>query len=281
VRRDGKEGFIDRHGVIVIEPTYDKVYPFSDALAAVQARGLWGYIDVNGHLVISPQFAFAGGFSEGLASFRHSPSSPFGYIDRQGQVVIEPQFDIAARFEAGIAQVGFQTCGSIFKVFVMDVGVQYQHMYIDRTGRFVTKPEVSRFANSNRDAILLVEAGGLYGYCDPTGAYIVAPRFRSARAFADGLACVHDGKAWGFIDRTGEFVIAPRFEYAHSFSQGLAAVRRKGSNWEFIDTSTAVVIAPRFDWVLEGFRHGLAHVVIDGKEGYIDPTGHWVWEPSK
>lgn len=68
---DGKDGFMDRTGTVVIEPRYEKAYPFKEGLAAVQVRGRWGYIDTNGRTVIEPRFAMAGFFSEGLADLRY------------------------------------------------------------------------------------------------------------------------------------------------------------------------------------------------------------------
>lgn len=51
--------------------------------------------------------------------------------------------------------------------------------------------------------------------------------------------------------------------------------------WGFINRAGEVVIAPRFGWVYGGFRHGLAKVSFEGKLGYINMNGEWVWEPSE
>ena len=48
---NGKWGFIDRTGKIVIEPkfdTYDYVYQWSEGLLAVRVGGRWGFIDKTG-----------------------------------------------------------------------------------------------------------------------------------------------------------------------------------------------------------------------------------------
>ncbi len=54
-----------------MERTFQKAYPFSDGLAAVQIDNRWGFIDTKGTIVIKPRFAMVGFFSEGLASFRN------------------------------------------------------------------------------------------------------------------------------------------------------------------------------------------------------------------
>jgi len=48
------------------------------------------------------------------------------------------------------------------------------------------------------------------------------PQFESAGGYADGLAPVAVGGLTGYIDRKGRFVINPRFVYGGEFVGGLA-----------------------------------------------------------
>lgn len=113
VRVDGKEGFMNPKGEVVIPTTFQKVYPFSDGLAAVQVEDLWGFIDADGKMVIEPQFVEVDFFSEGLAAVREKEfTDPWGYIDKQGKMIIKPKFDLAEQFHNGIARVGSETTQS-------------------------------------------------------------------------------------------------------------------------------------------------------------------------
>ena len=73
VLRDGKTGFIDRTGKIVIDPQFDSVGDFSEGLAEITVTtetypfSKHGYIDESGRLAINPQFDVAYPFSERLA----------------------------------------------------------------------------------------------------------------------------------------------------------------------------------------------------------------------
>ncbi|EAK1349894.1 WG repeat-containing protein, partial [Campylobacter coli] len=53
---NGKWGFIDKSGKIVIEPKFDGVGNFSEGLAGVELNGKWGFIDKSGKIVIEPKF---------------------------------------------------------------------------------------------------------------------------------------------------------------------------------------------------------------------------------
>lgn len=55
-RKNGKKGFIDNKGKIVIEPKYDLVVtPFRDGLALVKSNGQYIYIDKTGKVIWAPR----------------------------------------------------------------------------------------------------------------------------------------------------------------------------------------------------------------------------------
>ena len=68
VKIDGKYGYADKSGALVIEPRFDGAMLFSEGLAAVKIDEKYGYIDKAGEWVIEPTFSYATYFSEGLAA---------------------------------------------------------------------------------------------------------------------------------------------------------------------------------------------------------------------
>lgn len=139
IREDGKYGYIDRSGKVVIKPQFDNTMGFNEGLAATSVGGKYGYIDLKGKWVIKPQFDFTYMFSDGLAmveidkkkawidrrgrivisprefektaiGFREGrlavmKDGKWGYMDKTGQMVIEPKFNEAKEFSGGVAQV--------------------------------------------------------------------------------------------------------------------------------------------------------------------------------
>ena len=61
---DGKWGYINQRGEVVIKPQFGDVGDFSEGLAVVQIGDKWGYINQAGEIVIKPQFGDAGSFSQ-------------------------------------------------------------------------------------------------------------------------------------------------------------------------------------------------------------------------
>ena len=108
---DGKVGFADKTGEIVIAPQFDlsppaRGYVFSGGLAPMAVDKKWGYIDRSGKFVIPPQFASASPFSRGLAHVLTfaSETKPraMALIDTSARTVWEFQLT-ADKFPAAIA----------------------------------------------------------------------------------------------------------------------------------------------------------------------------------
>lgn len=73
------------------------------ALFRVQQNGKWGYMDQTGKIVVAPKFAGAGEFSEGLGAVL--VDKKWGYVDGTGSMVLKPRFDECGNFSEGLAAV--------------------------------------------------------------------------------------------------------------------------------------------------------------------------------
>lgn len=111
---DGKWGYVDETGEIVIEPQFGSAGQFARnglAVASIEVDSgyKYGYIDKTGAYAISPQFDDAYDFADnGLASVMSGDL--YGYIDAKGEYVIEPQFVSAGDFDReGLALVQMNT----------------------------------------------------------------------------------------------------------------------------------------------------------------------------
>ncbi|MEN5362411.1 WG repeat-containing protein [Brevundimonas intermedia] len=84
-------GYVERGtGTPRIPKRYEVAKPFRNGLAAVRVDGRWGYIDRSGDLVIQPVYTAAASFYGEFAEVRVNEAA--GIIDRRGRVIISPQF---------------------------------------------------------------------------------------------------------------------------------------------------------------------------------------------
>lgn len=101
---EGKWGYIDKTGTLVIPCRYDWAGPFTDSLAPVESEEMVGYIDRRGEITLPYQFRDGRNFSDGLAPVTLD-GCKWGYIDTSGKMVIQPRFKRAFPFSSGRALV--------------------------------------------------------------------------------------------------------------------------------------------------------------------------------
>jgi hypothetical protein len=107
----GKEGLIDKERNCILEPIYERVYPGTGALIGVQKDGKVGFVDHKGRVVIDFQYqgrrwpkpgemvilqtGYVYTFSEGLATVRLpdstvNPKEPlYGVINEKGELLFQ------------------------------------------------------------------------------------------------------------------------------------------------------------------------------------------------
>jgi WG containing repeat len=79
-------------------------FAFKNGLALISAQGKWGYMDRTGKVVIKPQYQSAKHFSEGLAVVNDSENGSF-YIDKTGKPISSNRFDDCGEFQNGAGLV--------------------------------------------------------------------------------------------------------------------------------------------------------------------------------
>ena len=83
--------------------SYEDARPFADGWAAVKKDGKWGFIDTEGNVMVDYQFEDALSFGQHLAAVKQGRN--WGYISLRGEMVIEPIFLEACSFSQGSAAV--------------------------------------------------------------------------------------------------------------------------------------------------------------------------------
>lgn len=182
---------------------YDELYPFSEGLAAVKKDGKFGYIDTKGNLVIPCQFGYASDFIEGTAVVAKDDGMPYCILNRDGRVVetkyilkdnsryIESDGSLSQSSETHILNgevreyVGFYTLTE-----KKDNGDNVAH-YLDKNLKEVTEPSESLLRDFAPDSVYTeyFESGkdylgndeNLSGLKDKKGTIIIPARYKYVR----------------------------------------------------------------------------------------------------
>ncbi|MCC6633996.1 MAG: WG repeat-containing protein, partial [Chitinophagaceae bacterium] len=105
VKQNGKWGFINNKGKVVIPFQYDvtSLNSFNNGLVKVKINEYYGFINKQGEEVIPFIYENVDDFSEGLAGFLKE--GKYGFMDLTGKEIIKPIYKYTWGFNNGLAAV--------------------------------------------------------------------------------------------------------------------------------------------------------------------------------
>jgi len=293
---NGKYGYINAMGQVVIKPHYDFASDFSEGLAYVGKSGNVSYIDCNDNIQFTANSDGAGDFCQGRAWLRYGsitrPGMKYSLIDRSGKTISYEKFDYVSDFSNGLAAIttnekkGYINFAGDLVIQLQDLpfhdfhegmarmGINGNEGYIDIKGNLAINKKFD-YALDFSEGLALVKDNGVWYFIDKEGKTVLNTEASSADSFSEGMAAVYINDKWGFINKKGDVVITPQYNSFCKFSEGLAAVK-VGKMWGFIDKNGNTIVKPQFESV-ESFKNGLAKANIGGKHLFIDHNGNTVF----
>ena len=318
VENDGKVGYIDMTGNIIIPVEYDEAYVYSNGLLRMENKmsttngieySLFSLFDSKGNVVLPVAYLSIDDFFDGLA-ITYQWKGKYGVVSEAGEVVSLPEYDIVYDFSDGLATVGKNSkygkidktgklivpleyddiSRSVHEVTVVGIHIEGTHQYgvIDKDGHVVIPIEYSYIDVHSDDTLARVKKNGKYGFINyRTGKIILPVEYEELGDFYEGLAYVCEpssvdgagGGRYGYIDKTGTFIVKPEYDYAYNFSNGLAIVKKNGK-YGLIDKTGKVVVPVKFTDI-DHISDELAKVRYSYYYGLINiTTGAYVIPPE-
>lgn len=270
IKKNGKWGYIDKKGNIVIDCIYDDAKDFSEGLAVVKKDGKCGYINNKGEVVIDFKYDLADSFSFGYG---------VGYIGRSKNIVIDKSGNEI--INKSYSMMFGPISENLFIVVADDVLKGYaivdkdENVIIDGIAQAGTKvdgyipvKQVAEHGNFWDD--------GKWGFIDENGKLVIDYQYDFAGSFVDGLAgVVKDGNI-GYINKNNEFVIEAKYPYkdntaVRDYSCGLVRGYDTDKN-TFFDTEGKKVFSVEYNSVTS-FVEDRAECEKNNKYGFIDKNG--------
>lgn len=237
VFKDGKFGFINKKGRLVVDfiyedPEWDKdrggsFYFDEEGLMPVYREGLWGFMDTTGREKIHCQYEMAYNFHQGYA--RVKKLDKWGFINNQNKIIIPFEYHTAHDFHEGYAPV--ELVNNQFGVIdtLNHVIIPLEHYYIYTTRR-------------PHGLIAVIYSKGVAGYLNLNNEQAIPFIYGNVSPFSNGLGKVYSGGAWGYIDSSGVLVIPPSYRLATMFEDSLAVVLNDSFKYGIINTRGDTII---------------------------------------
>lgn len=204
IKVDGKTGYINQAGEVIIKPVFKNAGPFSEGLAFTRKKGLFGYINKSGKFVLDPIYAYATSFHHNRAKVIHKGKKKVidsqgrevfsldtlgvkdidafknnmakiktygehaGYVNRNGKLIIDTVFEEIRKFNHGVAVAYMDT--------LLDGKKSSGWGLIDTTGSLLSEFGLYKEIGTFRDSFFKVELKGKdpdfgpkYGYMNLKG----------------------------------------------------------------------------------------------------------------
>jgi hypothetical protein len=271
VTLDGKAGWVDGAGKLVLAYDGDETGPFVGGSAVVHKQGFAALVDKRGNEVIpsgkytqlAPLHAVSDGFR--VWKFQEKEAGPWGLVDDQAKVLAPAQWDDVAAFSEGVA--------------VVTVGTQAG--LVGPRGTYAA-PLVDQRLAGLHEGLAAFHRGDLFGYLDAKGKVVLEAKWAAAGDFGAGLAAVRgaDGH-WGLIDKKGKAVGFQGYDGLGDLS-GKRRVYTRGGKMGFLDDKGNGILSAAYDFATD-FHGGLAWTVKDGQGQVIgteaDEVGPAAYRP--
>lgn len=217
---------------------------FSDGLAAVEIDGKWGFINKDGEVVIPAIYASVGGFKDGLAivedtivykkdSYEREPQT-WNVINKDGERQFEKD-KLATEYTA-------EWPSYVDGVLAVKDVEKKRICFIDEAGEIVGEPlkeTVARIGTAYDGKFVFVESDGKYGFMNTDGEVLVKAKY-DIMAYNGNILIVKDGDECFVIDEEGEKVGEEEYDDMNLFPEFVVGGEDKimvkdGKMWQIAD----------------------------------------------
>lgn len=255
--KGGKYGFVNKANEVVIPFKYTSCNDFDKGRAIVELDTVYGIIDRSGANIVDPVYKDIGQFSEGL--IYAMKDSLYGYFDGMGYPRISAQFQEAFSFSKGMA-----------KVMIQDL-----EGFIDTYGTYKVKPMFETVSIFSDSLILVEDDEEELRLANYNGDFIKTLPIEEIGPLVNDRALVISNDKIGYLNGKGQTVIAPSYDYftnAKSEGEfvGNYAKVSKANKFGIIDRSGKALIPCAYSKL--GAVSTLVSFEKAGKWGYLDLT---------
>lgn len=333
--KDG-HGFVDTSGHIIITGLSDVYTQFSEGLAAVrQKNGKKGYIDKTGAMVIATDYSRMGPFTNGLAEYGRSVTRTttggavaitLGGSRHTGAPVIMPSMDRSLGVGIGVGMgpdiyddwyppYGGHWGRGVHVGTGIAIDKTMKRGYIDPTGKVVISAQLDAVYPLS-DTGALVENQGHWGYVRRDGTYMIPAIYEamfkdddlnlflakdkdghwgalSAATGKNVIPCQYEGlqpagdvlaykqgKKWGVVNGDGTVITAAQYSRVGAAADSLVPVKTD-KTWSYLGLDGKPAFSlPAGTTEAGTFTNGYAPIRVNGKWGIINTSGQVTVAPQ-
>jgi hypothetical protein len=217
---NGKMGYVDDLGNILIAPKYDAINGFGiknwlkDELSYVNLDKKWGLFSNKSRVELTP-IQYDNITYNGESLFKVEIQNKTGLLNFSGKEVLSPD--------------NYEITGFDKKQSFLILKKEGKYGLFNKDGSLFTScifDEIDPYFNSNLYS--RVKKDLKWGVIDRLGNQIIETKFDNLIPIANNFYQVSSGNKWGLINQSGNLVISTKYDEPFTFSNGKANVRLNG-----------------------------------------------------
>ncbi len=274
--QSGLFGYVDEKGRFVIEPQYEKAFPFQNGVARVKQGDEWILINGKGKRLTRSGYQDISDFRNGVALVSRKETARrggalYGLVNEKGQEVVKPEYPhftpdpnhalfIVGKEDADKAGGGKIAFGILDNEGEVVVPVQFAAVREHQFKIFAVKTETGKWQAYNA-----------------TGGRVFDGTYTDIKDFDEELATVKKEGRWGIMHSSGKEVVKPNYRSIvkrtrHQYE--LAGF----TQWKVINQQKDVVLSMEYEDV-QPVSPVLYSYQIEGKKGLLNEKGDAITEP--
>ncbi len=245
--RNGKYGYIDKNGKLVIPYEFIKAKDFKNGYGQISNGHFWALINKKGEK-ISDWYEVIHDFQGECAIVEKLGN--YGFIDKNGRFI--------GKWYNSIEPIGY----GLYKVEKYG-----KYGIVNNTGYLITQwfDKIYQFKNG----YLKVEKNGKYAYLNNIGAMVIG-WYDNVSDVIDDIIFIHENGKVAFYNTT-KFFQSEFYDSLTTFTEGIAIAMKNGK-FGYIKKDGTKITDFEFDYA-SPFNAGLAAVIKNNKTAYIDKNG--------
>lgn len=125
--------------------------------------------------------------------------------------------------------------------------------------------------NFGTEGLFPAKSKGMIGFVNPSGNWVIDPKYTATTLFSDQIAGVKGAQRWGLINNEGQVLSQPNWDEVKPFSKGLA-IAKSNDKFFLLNTFGSIVNEEGFDNISRT-EDGYFLIEKSGKTGLLDSEG--------
>ncbi len=276
VRQDGYYGYIDKSGKYIIDPTFDYATPFSQGIALVYKGSLAQYIDKSGH-TLTPVFAAGEVFTNGTAIVTNFRGKN-GLIDATGKLILDTTYQHISREQNGLIYAADSTGTSQLldkNGHLLPLHKTYPVLYPLGDNYIIGMLETS-MDSINNNVVLDLSGKEIMRYNN----HSVYPLDISDEKIFLAEMLSSSERRVVLYDLKRKDTLLNNIEDYTLFNNHRALIRTKDDSVMLVSSEGNITPTPFKSFQKQGFQDGFAFVLTKEGYGLIDTTGKFIINPQ-